>query len=113
MHEVTEQILTLFLERQGLVGIYLKPFSFSEAFFLLGSVVEKFKSLCKFHTQHTNKGPDEKAEASWTAKNILIPEAIREERSISASLEVEVFGQRGNKEAHNREPGIGQAAQKL
>ena len=45
MHEVTEQILTLFLERQGLVGIYLKPFSFSAAFFLLGSVVEKFKSL--------------------------------------------------------------------
>lgn len=76
-------------------------------------MLKNSKAFCKFHTQHTNKGPDEKAEASWTAKNILIPEAIREERSISASLEVDVFGQRGNKEAHNREPGIGQAAQKL
>lgn len=43
MHKDAEQILTLFLARQGLVGIYLKSFSFSEAFFLLGPFVEKFK----------------------------------------------------------------------
>lgn len=41
------------------------------------------KAFWKFHTQHTNKGPDGKADAVQTVKNFLIPEAETETRSIS------------------------------
>lgn len=53
MHRDAEKILTLFLEKQDLVGICLEPISISETLFLPGPFIEKFEKPSRNSVQCT------------------------------------------------------------